>query len=163
MFAIGEIINLAVQIEKNAEKVYRDAATEAANPSLVSLLHWLADEEVKHAKWFSELKPKVKKTIDDPQLEDMGKAILRDALGDQTFSLKDLDFSKIEEVENLLERAIEFESDTILFYEMIRSFVEDEDKETLDHLNMIIEEEKGHIRLLEEFLDTETIEQDERQ
>jgi rubrerythrin len=162
MFDVNEIINLAVQIEKNAEIVYRDAAKEAANPSLVSLLHWLADEEVKHAEWFSELREKVKKIIDDPQLEDMGKAILRDALGDQTFSLKDVDFSKIEAVENLLEQAIEFESDTILFYEMIRSFVEDEDQETRDHLNMIIEEEKGHIRLLEEFLDTETIEQDQR-
>jgi rubrerythrin len=156
MFAIGEIIDLAVKIEKNAEKVYRDAATEVANPSLVSLLHWLADEEVKHAKWFSELKQKVKKTIDDPQIEDMGRAILQDALGDQTFSLQDVDFSKIEDVENLLERAIEFESDTILFYEMIRSFVVDEDKETLDHLNAIIEEEKSHVRLMEEFLDTET-------
>lgn len=162
MFSIVDIINLAVQIEENAAKVFRDAATKVTDSSLVSLLHWLADEEVKHAEWFSELKQKVKKTVDDPDLEDMGKAILQGALGDQTFSLKDVDFSKLDQIEDLLKRAIEFEDDTILFYEMIRSFVEEEE-ETLNHLNTIIEEEKSHVRLLEEFLDSGTMEMDERQ
>jgi rubrerythrin len=161
MFSIEDIINLAVQIEENAAKIFRDAATKLTDSSLVSLLHWLADEEVKHAEWFSELKQKVKKTVDDPRLDDMGKAILQDALGDQTFSLKDIDFSKLDQIEDLLKRAIEFEDDTILFYEMIGSFIEEE--ETLNHLNTIIEEEKSHVRLLEEFLDSGTMEMDERQ
>jgi rubrerythrin len=156
MFSIKDIINLAVRIEENAEKVFRDAATKVSDPSLVSLLHWLADEEVKHVEWFSELKQKVKKTIDDPVLEGMGKAILQDTLGDQTFSLKDVDFANLDQIESLLKRAIEFEEDTILFYEMIGSFVEE--KETLDHLNTIIQEEKNHVRLLKEFLDSGTVE-----
>ena len=160
MFSIVDIINLAVQIEENGAKVFRDAATKVTDSSLVSLLHWLADEEVKHAEWFSELKQKVKKTVDDSDLEDMGKAILQGALGDQTFSLKDVDFSKLGQIEDLLKRAIEFEDDTILFYEMIRSFVEEE--ETLNHLNTIIEEEKSHVRLLEEFLESGAMEMDER-
>jgi rubrerythrin len=126
MFSIEDIINLAVQIEENAEKLFRDAATKVANPALVSLLHWLADEEVKHAQWFSELKPKVKKTVDDPQLEKMGRAILKGALEDQTFSLTNIDLSKLDQIEGLLERAIEFEYDTILFYRMIMPFVEEQ-------------------------------------
>jgi rubrerythrin len=150
MFSIVDIINLAVQIEENAAKVFRDAATKVTDSSLVSQLNWLADEEVKHAEWFSELKQNVKKTVDDPDLDDTGKAILQGALGDQTFSLKDVDFSKLDQIEDLLKRAIEFENDTILFYEMIGSFIEE--KETLNHLNTIIEEEKSHVRLLEEFL-----------
>jgi rubrerythrin len=158
MFSITDIINLAVRIEENAEKIFRDAATKVANPALVPLLHWLADEEVKHVEWFSELNQKVKKTIDDPELENMGKAILQDMLGDQTFSLKDVDFGKLDQIEPLLRRAIEFEDDTILFYEMISSFVED--KETLDHLNAIIQEERSHVQLLEEFLDSGAVEMD---
>ncbi len=154
MFSIGDIIDLAVQIEKNAENLFRDAATKATNLSLVSMLHRLVDEEIKHAEWFSELKQKVQKTVEDPRLEEMGKAILRDSLGDQTFSLKDVDFSSLDQVETLLKRVIEYENDTILFYEMIRSFVEGQGIE--GHLDAIIEEEESHVRLLQEFLDGES-------
>ncbi len=154
MFSIGDIIDLAVQIEKNAEKLFRDAATKATNLSLVSMLHRLVDEEIKHAEWFSELKQKVQKTVEDPRLEEMGKAILLGSLGDQTFSLKDVDFSSLDQVETLLNRVIEYENDTILFYEMIRSFVEGQGIE--GHLDAIIEEEESHVRLLQEFLDGES-------
>lgn len=150
MFSIGDIIDLAVQIEENAEKLFRDAAKKAADPSLASMLHWLADEEIQHAEQFSEMKQKAEKTVEDPRLEEMGKAVLEGTLGGQTFSLKDVDFSRLEGVDTLLKRVIEFENDTILFYEMIRSFVEDQS--TVDHLDVIIEEEESHVRVLEEFL-----------
>jgi rubrerythrin len=159
MFSLEDIINLAVQLEENAERFFRDAATKVGSPSLVSLLHWLADEEVKHAGWFSELKPKVKKTVDDPKIEDMGKAILKGALEDQTFSLSDVDFSELDHIEELLKRAIEFEYDTILFYQMIMPFVEQE--MTSDDINTIIKEEERHIRVLEEFLESRRIEMDD--
>ena len=47
-------------------------------------------------------------------------------------------------------RIIEFEKDTILFYELLRSFIEE--KANVELLDAIIEEEKSHIRLLEEVL-----------
>ena len=160
MFAIEDIIELAVQIEENGEKVYRKASEKISDPSLSSLLQHLADEEVKHAKWFSELKQKVRKTTDDPQLSEMGKRILLGLLGDETFSLKDADFSKMGQIEDLLKLAIEFERDTVLFFEMIRSFIEQ--KETLDYLDAIIEEENSHIRLLQESLESGVVQTGER-
>jgi rubrerythrin len=147
MFTIRDIIGLAVQIEKNGESIYRNAAKEVSDPSISLLLVRLADEEVEHAKWFSELKDKVDNTIDDTDVEATTKKILRGILGDESFSLKDVDFSSMKEIEDLLKVAIDFEEDTVLFYEMIRSFIND--KETLDHLNTIIEEENNHIRLLQ--------------
>ena len=152
MFEIKDIIDLAIQIEENGEKVYRHAAEKILNPSLVSLLQWLADEEVKHAKWFSELKLKVRKTTDDPRLAEIGKSILLGALGEEAFSLKDADFSQIDHIKDLLTLSIEFERDTVLFYEMMRPFLEE--KESLDYLDAIIEEENSHIRILQEFLDS---------
>jgi rubrerythrin len=151
VFAIEDIIDLAIQIEENGERVYRNASLRISNPSLASLLQWLADEEVKHAKWFSEIKEKVRRTTDDPQLAEMGKRILVGLLGDETFSLKDADFSKMDQIKDLLELAIEFERDTVLFFEMIRSVIEE--KQTLDQLEAIIEEETSHIRVLQESLD----------
>ena len=153
MFTIGDVIELAVQIEENGERLLRDAARQAANPELASMLNWLADEEIGHAERFTEMKEQAEETVPDSRLEDMGKAVLRDSLGDQTFSLGNVDFSSLGQVEVLLEQMIEFENDTILFYEMIRSFVKD--RVTLDLLEAIIQEEENHIRVLEEFLDGE--------
>ena len=49
--------------------------------------------------------------------------MLQRVLGDQTFSLKDVDFSKIDQIEDVIKLAIEFERDTVVFYEMIESFI----------------------------------------
>ena len=50
MFAIKEIIDMAIRIEKNGEAVYRSAMEKISNPALVSLLEWMADEEDGHAQ-----------------------------------------------------------------------------------------------------------------
>ena len=151
MFTLSEIIDLAIRIEKNGENAYRKAQEEVSNPSLASILQWLAEEEVEHEKWFTRLKEKAGTLAEDPKLEEMGKAILQGVLGDQAFSIKDADFSKTEDINSLLELSVEFEKDTVLFYEMLSAFIDDE--ETLHQLDKIIEEEKRHVQLLEEFLE----------
>jgi rubrerythrin len=150
MFSIEEIMNLAIQIEQNGERIYRDALHKISDPSLSSWLQRLADEEAQHAKWFSEMKDAIQKPLDNPQLEEMGRSILRTILGDQAFSLQDVDFSSLDQIKDLFALGIEFEKDTVLFYEMIRGFVEDE--KTLSTLNTIIEEENRHIQLIQGFL-----------
>ena len=154
MFSAEDVIAMAVQIEKNAEEVFRRAAKETSNSSLSQFLEWLADEEAKHATKFTELKPGAKATADDREMEALGRQLLKGILGDQTFSLKDVDFSRMDEVQVLLEAAIDFENDTVLFYEMLRSFVQE--KEDLEHLDRIILEENNHVRLLQDFLESGT-------
>ena len=156
MFAIEDIIDLAIQIEENGEKVFRNAAQRISHAPIAALLQWLADEEVKHAEWFSQFKQRVGKTTYDRQLYEKGKNVLLGLLRDQKFALTDVDFSKMDQVKNLFELAIEFERDTVLFYEMIRFLIKE--KETLNHLAAIIEEENSHIRILQEALDTGVIE-----
>jgi rubrerythrin len=147
MFTTAEIVDLAIQIEKNGERIYRDALQKAPNSSIAAGLERLADEEAQHAKWFSEIKEAAQASIDDPRVEEMWKSILRGILGDQVFSLQEADFSSLEKMKDLHELAIEFEKDTVLFYEMLRSFIQDEG--TLSGLNKIIEEENRHIQLIE--------------
>jgi len=147
MFTIRDIVDLAIQIEENGERVYRKAAQEVSNPSIAALLLQLADEEVKHVDWFTELKVQAEETIDDPQLEETGKRVLQGVLGDQSFSLNDVDFSTIRGMGDLLRVAVEFEKDTVLFYEMIRSFVDE--KQVLGYLDTIIAEENRHIQLIQ--------------
>jgi rubrerythrin len=78
-----------------------------------------------------------------------GQAILQDILGDQSFSLKEADLSSMNNLDDLLRMAVEFENDSILFYEMIGSLIDD--KETSEKLQEIIKEEKYHIELLKDF------------
>lgn len=149
MFTAREIIGLAVRIEENGEEVYRKAARKVADPAIASMLLRLADDEAEHARWFAG---RAETLPDDPaaeaSLQKMADSILEGILGDQAFSLRDADFSRIELVDDLLRIAVEFEKDTVLFYELIGSLVSEPGDRL--HLEAVILEEKGHIRQIEE-------------
>ena len=150
MFTMSEIIEFAIRIEENGEKVYRDASEKVSEPSLVSLLQWLADEEAEHVQWFSELKGTVQEESVDPKVGEMGQSLLLGIVGDQTFSLKERDLSKIADLKEVLRIALGFEKDTVIFYEMMGSFIQED--AALAKLDQIIQEEKRHVRTLSEFL-----------
>jgi rubrerythrin len=151
MFSLKDVIEMAIQIEKNGERVYRKALENVSDLSLVSLLQHLADEEVRHIQWFSELEKKTETTVNDPHVEKAGRSLLQRILGDQSFSLADADLSSMEGLEALLTTAMEFEKDTALFYEMIRSFVQDQN--VVSQLDAIIKEEYRHARDLQRFVE----------
>jgi len=153
MFTIKEILDITIRIEKNGEAVYRHAVEKISNPTLVSLLEWMADEEVKHAKWFSNLLQELETPSKNPFIEDMSHELLNDIIGGQSFSLKDVDFSQIENINDLIDIFIEFESDSILFYEMLQVLIQNDD--TLTQLHKIITEEKNHIQQLQEFMESD--------
>ena len=141
MFSLGEIVDLAVQIERNGERSYRKAQKEVSNQELASILEWLANDEREHEKWFLEMRKEIDEKTEDPKLEEMGREILNSVLGEQTFSMDDADFSRIKDINTLFDISLEFEKDTILFYEMIK---------VLAGIDRIIKEEKKHVKRLEE-------------
>ena len=151
MFKIGEIIDLAIQIERNGEVIYRKAVELHPSSSVNMLLQKLAEEELQHAEWFITLKQKVAANSEDPKLEEMAKSILLEVLGNQAFSLQDMDISKIRDPKDLLNLAIEFERDTIIFYNMIGTLIED--TKTRYQLDKIIEEENRHVQSFQKILD----------
>lgn len=150
MYTMGEIIEFAIRIEENGEKVYRDASEKVSDPSLVSLLQRLADDESEHVQWFSDLKGRQKEEAVDPQVGEMGQSLLLEIVGDQTFSLKERDLSTIDDIKEVLKIALGFEEDTVLFYEMMGSFMQE--GAALAKLDQIIQEENRHIKALSEVL-----------
>lgn len=148
MFSNNEIFDMAVRIEKNGEKFFRNAMEKVKAPSFRSLFEWLAEQEVKHKDWFLRKKGTVEITSESHDLEQMGSDMLQDILGDQSFSLQEVDLGQIKNVQDILDLAIEFEKDTILFFEMILSMIID--AETGAELKAIIAEEEHHIELLQE-------------
>jgi len=153
MFTLAEVYDLGIRIEKNGEKFYRDALEQTWSKPIADMLRLLAEEEVKHVDFFVKRMDGLKEKRENPFLDEMGSSMLKDILGNQTFSLKDRDVSKIRSVEELVALAIEFEKDTILFYEMVGSFITDE--KARGELEVIIEEEERHVRLFESYGDKE--------
>jgi rubrerythrin len=151
MFTLAEVYELGIRIERNGEKFYRDALKQAWNRPIAEMLSRLAEEEVKHVDFFVKRMDALRQKRENPFLDEMGTSMLKDILGNQTFSLKDTDVSKIKNVEELVALAIEFEKDTILFYEMIGSFMTEE--EARRELEEIIKEEQRHVRLFESYGD----------
>ncbi len=149
MFSISEIIALAVRIEKNAEETYRKAMEQSQNVEVKELLAWMADEEKEHGAWFASLEEKIgnlkKKPKENPM--EMDEDFISNLIGKQAFSLGETDFSTIQDTEQLKGIFIELENDTILFYEMLKTFISH--GPTLEHLQTIINEEKDHIEQLE--------------
>ncbi len=151
MFEIGEILDLAIRLEKNGEAEYRKAMGLVSDPRLAEMLEWMADEEVRHRRWFEDLKRSLSTGGRNPFVEEMGRNLFGNLVGTQSFSLREVDFEAIESGEELLAVFVEFEKDTAIFYEMIEPFVEE--GPTRDQLRTIIAEEKRHVDQIRSYLE----------
>ena len=150
LFSANELLDMAIKLEKNGETVYRNAINKVVKPELIAMLVWMADEEVKHANFFSKLKLELETNRANPFMEEMSRELFDDLLGDKNFSLKEVDFSLIENSEDLIAIFIEFEKDSVIFYKVLEPFVED--PAARKQLKEIIEEENCHIQNLQEFI-----------
>ena len=113
------------------------------------MLTRLAEDEVKHEEFFAKKKEALAFNPEDPEMEEAASTILQGILGDQTFSLKEANPADLKTVESLINLAIEFEKDTVLFYEVLTPLVTR--SATLKGLEEIVLEEKRHIEMLQAF------------
>lgn len=149
MFSTTEILDIAIQLEQNGEDAYQRALAAFPKHPLQATLKWMAEEEAKHAEWFRAQKLKAPEEAMPLLVAEINQQLLRDLLEGQSFSLKDADFSKLEQIDPLIDLFIELEKDTIIFYEMLEPFLENEDAKT--QLAQIIAEERRHIEQLHDF------------
>lgn len=149
MFSAKEIFDLAIKIEENGARFYRNALPTVSDTPLHTLFEWLADEEIKHKEWFIGHRNQVPPGDLESSLQEAQSTLLAGIMGNQVFSLDEADLTSFHRVGDLLALAQEFEKDTILFFEMLRGLVSD--PETLKRLDAIIEEEQHHIQLLKEY------------
>ena len=145
-----DICDIAIQIERNGESAYREAAGSTQLPEVAKLLEVLAEDEAKHARWFEQISADQPLRGQDQSLVEMGRDLLRDTMEPHSFSLDDSDLGSAEHPKDVLKLSIEFEKDTILFYEMLSGFLEDD--ETKYQLERVVEEERSHIDKLKQIL-----------
>ena len=150
MFSLLEVLAIAVQLEKNGEKAYRKALETSEETALNDLLQWMAEEERAHAEQFSQLQEKLAEDEENRLAKKMSDSLVENFIKGQTFSLEEVDFSALKNAEELIDTFIEFEKDTILFYDMLKSFMLDEN--SIRQLEGIIAEEEIHVKKLQELL-----------
>lgn len=151
MFTIADIRDIAVQIERNGEKVYEQAGHEATDAELAAAFRWLAGEERRHAGIFAAMTVESPLTPEQVELETMGRALLQEMVREKTFSLALEDLKTATNLGEIVSQAKAFEEDTILFYEFLRDIVDDD--ATKRQLAVIIAEERRHVDLLAGMLD----------
>lgn len=146
MFTMDDLLEVAVKMEKNGEAVYRNAIKKIRQKALTGLLTWMAAEEAAHGRWFMDQKGRLSLKPEEKKLKEMIPQVLTDMMGENTLSLDDVEFDRITTPLELLNTFIEFEKETIQFYELLELFIEEDD--VLKGLKKIIREEKTHVEKL---------------
>ena len=150
MFTAQDILDIAIRLEKNGEKTSRDARLHISGDALKTLLAWIAQEEHNHARWFTELKNRLTQGEDHHLMAELSRALVEDVIQGQAFSLEEVDFETIDSPDKMLRTFIGFEDDTIAFYEVLKTFI---DETTIAaQLEQIILEEKKHMATFQEML-----------
>ncbi len=147
MFTASELFDLAAQVEANGERFYRYALTRVERDSFRDIFRWLADQELQHKTAFADIKEKVALGAEDT-LSSLSREVLIGAMGRHAFSLDELQIESIRDEEEILEAALLFEEDTILFFEFISPFITNPEASSM--LERIRAEESNHKRVLEE-------------
>lgn len=151
MFNLRDVLDMAIQIERNGESVYRKALARTEDRELVEMLTWMAEEEARHAGHFSDIRQKLTLEVENILMDELGKLMLESVVGKRSFSLEEVNFAEIEEVNDLLKIMITFEKDTVEFYRLFRTLLSDAAEQAC--LDDIIADEEQHIRKLEECRD----------
>jgi rubrerythrin len=148
-FSIQEIIEIAIEIEKNGEAFYRTLVESANTARLRDLFKYLSEEEKKHKVRFEE----ILKSVGGYQISEIYYATeymgYMKALADERVFTKDVFAPDI--VKNLksskeaINLAIGFEKDSIIFLHEMQDMISDPEKETVQRL---LNEEREHIRRL---------------
>ncbi|MCK5236421.1 MAG: ferritin family protein [Deltaproteobacteria bacterium] len=150
-FSAEEVLKMAIDIEKNGEKFYQDAAKAVSNEKLRTLYTTLANDEAKHTAYFSRLKDLLlkdgKEEVFTDEFEEASMYIT--AYADSkvfTEPTEGAQYAKVAGDERgALELAINMEKDSLLFYYELLRAVRDKDRGII---NEIINEEKEHLKKL---------------
>ncbi len=148
MFTIADIRDIAIQIEQNGEKAYRQASQQVTDPEIAQIFSWMAEEEKRHAQWFASIDSDKELTEEQQALEEMGRGLLKEMIADQTFSMEHKELLQAKSFLETVVQSKSFEKDTILFYQFIKGVLDDDDARR--QIDLIIAEEQNHFDRLTE-------------
>ena len=153
-FSINEIIEMAVQIERNGYAFYQEATKRKdLDDKSREFIAYLRDQELDHEKTFMALR-------DDAYMQDlelsqdweMVSAYLKTIVEGRIFNSEESAIRKAAGAADLaavVENAIAFEKDTLLYFHALSDSISN--PKALKVLRRIINEEVSHIMRLNDF------------
>ncbi len=152
--SLSEVFLLAENIEKQGREFYLGAAAKSDDPVVKEVMTFLADEETRHEKIFSDLRQKYFGSHDIYMDNDDDEAAkyITGLVGSHVFNVsKDVAelLGSIQTPRSAVEMAINFENDTIKCFTAFKGIVKDETK----LIDRLIEEENKHKDKLEKVLE----------
>ena len=138
------VFDLAMEMEKDGEKYYRQLAEKTANSGMKNILDMLAEDEVKHFQVLQKLKA-------SSQVELLSTPILSGSknIFQQLYDNKNWDGIPVKQID-LYKKALEIETRSFNFYmEKARA---NTDPATKKMFFLIAEEEKRHEFLLDHII-----------
>lgn len=155
-FSTDEIIELAIQIERNGFLFYDNALKRKdLNDNSRKLLEHLRAEEVNHEMTFKELRSKDSEQRGDLVNWQEAASYLKTIAGTHIFNKQGAAIKLAVDAKDeagIIQNAIQFEKDTLLFFHSLCRSVTDEKSQKV--LNRIIDEEVSHVTKLIEISET---------
>ncbi len=150
IFAGSEVVDLAIQVERNGRDFYNAVAASAKKDKPRQLFQYLAQEEERHIAAFQKLIEKVQKYDPPAVYADDYLAYMNALASEHIFTREGQGAAQARNASTDLDAVnlgIKFESDSIIFYEGMKQMVP-----AYDHaaVNEIIEQEKSHLVKLSE-------------
>lgn len=155
-YSANEVIEIAVQVERNGYEYYQEALKRHdLDTEMKELMKFLSGQEKKHEQTFLKMRENVDKIeLETTMYWEEVAAFLKAIVENRIFNNPEAAIAKAKKSqskEELLNTAMQFEKDTLLYYQSIYSLTKDD--RIKDMLLNIISEEMTHIVKLGLFLD----------
>lgn len=145
-YSANEIVQLALQIEREGQAFYQQAERLARDLQAKELFRFLGAEEVNHAETFRRIAAEL--SVDSQEYaEEEAFAYMHALIAGRVFTDPAEAFQRAEAGNHqaLVKHAIGFEKETILFFQALREVVREQDHRLVDEM---IAEEKEHVKRL---------------
>jgi rubrerythrin len=154
IFAGSEIVEIGIQIEKNGRDFYNTLAEKTKNVSAGEMFKYLAGEEEKHIAAFQKILDDTVKYEPPESYPGEYIAYMKALAGEHIFTQPDKGKAiagTVKSDKQGVEMGIDFEKDSIIFYEGMKKSVPEFDRKIIDQL---IAQEQEHLRKLSDLKKT---------
>jgi len=152
LFKATEIVEMAVQEERNGVAYYEALAKKTADPKVKAFAERMAGEERRHEREFTELRQQLGGYIPAESLEGEYLAYVRALVNDRFLPSEGKAREAVLRAANdreVIQAALRFEKETLLFFSEMKHFVPQRHAPVIDTL---MGEERQHIADLSELL-----------
>ena len=154
LFKATEIVEMAVQEERNGVAYYEALAKKTADPKVKAFAERMAGEERRHEREFTELREQLGGYIPAESFEGEYLAYVRALVNDRFLPSQEKAKEVVVRAANdreVIQAALRFEKETLLFFGEMKRFVPQRQAHVIDTL---MGEERQHIADLAGLLQT---------